>query len=60
VNVNTADTDEIGAVLHLAPAEAQAIVSYRKANGAFKDLDTLEKASGAPDKIEAKKALVEF
>jgi competence ComEA-like helix-hairpin-helix protein len=60
VNVNTADTDEIGAVLHLAPAEAQAIVSYRKANGAFKDLDTLEKASGAADKIEAKKALVEF
>jgi competence ComEA-like helix-hairpin-helix protein len=60
VNVNTADADEIGAVLHLAPAEANAIVSYRKANGAFKDLDTLEKASGAADKIEAKKALVEF
>ena len=60
VNVNRADTDEIGAVLHLAPAEAQAIVSYRKANGAFKDLDTLEKASGAAEKIEAKKALVEF
>jgi len=60
VNVNTADADEIGAVLHLAPAEAQAIVSYRKANGVFKDLDTLEKASGAADKIEAKKTLVEF
>jgi hypothetical protein len=60
VNVNTADADEIGAVLHLAPAEEKAIVSYRKANGAFKDLDTLEKASGAPEKIEAKKALVEF
>jgi competence ComEA-like helix-hairpin-helix protein len=60
VNVNTADADEIGAVLHLAPEEAKAIVSYRKANGAFKDLDTLEQASGAADKIEAKKALVEF
>jgi competence ComEA-like helix-hairpin-helix protein len=60
VNVNTADADEIGAVLHLTPAEAKAIVSYRKANGAFRDLDTLEKASGAADKIEAKKALVEF
>jgi len=60
VNVNTADTDEIGAVLHLAPAEAQAIVSYRKANGAFKDLDAVEKASGAADKIEARKMLVEF
>jgi competence ComEA-like helix-hairpin-helix protein len=60
VKVNTADADEIGAVLHLTPAEAKAIVSYREANGAFKDLDTLEKASGAADKIEAKKALVEF
>ena len=60
VNVNTADADEIGAVLHLAPAEANAIVSYRKANGTFKDLDTLEKASGAADKIETKKTLVEF
>ena len=60
VNVNTADDDEIGGVLHLTPAEAKAIVSYRKENGAFKDLDTLEKASGAADKIEAKKALVEF
>jgi len=60
VNVNTADADEIGDVLHLAPAEAKAIVSYRKANGDFKDLDTVEKASGAADKIEAKKSLVEF
>jgi competence ComEA-like helix-hairpin-helix protein len=60
VNVNTADADEIGSVLHLAPEEAKAIVSYRKANGAFKDVETLEKASGAADKIEAKKALVEF
>jgi competence ComEA-like helix-hairpin-helix protein len=60
VNVNTADADEIGGVLHLTPAEAKAIVSYRKANGAFKDLDTLEKASGVADKIEAKKALVDF
>jgi uncharacterized protein YukJ len=60
VDVNTADDDEIGAVLHLTPVEAKAIVSYRQANGAFKDLDTLETASGAADKIEARKALVEF
>jgi competence ComEA-like helix-hairpin-helix protein len=60
VNVNTADAEEIGGVLHLTPAEAKAIVSYRKANGAFKDLDTVEKASGAADKIEARKMLVEF
>jgi competence ComEA-like helix-hairpin-helix protein len=60
VNVNTADADEIGAVLHLAPAEAKAIVSYRQTNGAIKDLETLEKASGAAEKIEAKKTLVAF
>ena len=60
VNVNTADAEEIGGVLHLTPAEAKAIVSYRKANGAFKDLDAVEKASGAAEKIEARKMLVEF
>jgi hypothetical protein len=60
VDVNTADADEIGAVLHLAPAEAKAVVSFRAANGAFKDLETLKKASGAADKIEARKALVAF
>jgi hypothetical protein len=60
VDVNTADADEIGAVLHLAPAEAGAVVSYRQANGPFKDLGTLKKASGAAEKIEAKKSLVAF
>ena len=60
VNVNTAEADEIGAVLQLTPAEAKAIVQYRKSNGSFRDLATLEQASGAAEKVEAKKGLVEF
>jgi uncharacterized protein YukJ len=60
VNVNRAGADEISAVLQLTPAESKAIVSYRASNGSFKDLATLEKASGAADKIEAKKALIDF
>jgi competence ComEA-like helix-hairpin-helix protein len=60
VNVNKAGADEIGAVLQLTPVESKAIVSYRESNGSFKDLATLEKASGAADKIEAKKALIDF
>jgi hypothetical protein len=60
VNVNKAEADELGLALQLTPAEANGIVSYRKSNGAFKDLTTLEKASGAADKIEAKKGLIEF
>jgi competence ComEA-like helix-hairpin-helix protein len=60
VNVNKAEADEIGRALGLTSAEATAVVHYRTANGSFKDLGTLEKASGAADKIEAKKALIEF
>jgi competence ComEA-like helix-hairpin-helix protein len=60
VNVNEAAASEIGAVLRLTPKEADAIVQYRARNGKFKDFNELEKASGAAEKIEAKKALIEF
>lgn len=60
VNVNKAEADEIGTALRLTSAEANAIVRYRAANGPLKDLGTLEKASGAPDKIDARKSLIEF
>lgn len=60
VNVNKAGAAEISMVLQLTPAESKAIVSYRESNGSFKDLATLEKASGAAAKIEAKKALIDF
>ncbi len=60
VNINKADAAEIAAALKLAPAEANAIVQYRTRSGPFSNLIELEKASGVPDKIEAKKVLIEF
>jgi competence ComEA-like helix-hairpin-helix protein len=60
VNVNKADASEIAAVLQLVPAEANAIVQYRAQHGNFKDLSELGKMSGLANKVEAKKALIEF
>ncbi len=60
VNINKATASEIVVTLQLAPAEANAIVQYRTRNGRFRDLGELEKVSGLADKIEAKKALIEF
>ena len=51
VNVNTADSKELQDVLEVPGKEADAIVKYRTANGAIKDLDALEKV---PD-IDVKK-----
>jgi|SRR5665213_2241522 len=60
-NVNTATADQLKSALQLSPAEADAIVAYRKTNGNFKDLAALEKV-GVVDakKIEAKKDLIAF
>jgi competence ComEA-like helix-hairpin-helix protein len=60
INVNKADASEIATVLQLASAQAEAIVQYRVRSGPFKNLSELERASGVTDKIEAKKALIEF
>ena len=47
VNVNTADAATIDRVLvNIGPAKANAIVAYRKANGAFKNADDLAKVKG--------------
>jgi competence protein ComEA len=43
VAVNLAPPDEIAAVLSVSSKEAEAIVDFRKANGAFKDLEALKK-----------------
>ncbi len=60
INVNTATADEIATGLALGAGEAAAVVQYRTQHGRFKDLSQLEKVSGLADKIEAKKALIEF
>lgn len=47
VNVNTADARTIDRVLvGVGPSKAEAIVAYRKANGAFKSADQLASVKG--------------
>ena len=47
VNINTADAATIDAVLvNVGPAKAQAIVDYRKANGAFRSPEQLALVKG--------------
>lgn len=47
VNINTADAATIDRVLvYVGPAKAEAIVAYRKANGAFKSAEQLALVKG--------------
>jgi len=46
VNLNTASKEELVAVVGIGPANAQAILDYRKANGAFKTVDELKSVKG--------------
>ena len=47
VNINTADAATIDRVLlNIGPSKAEAIVAYRKANGAFKSLEQLAMVKG--------------
>ena len=47
VNINTADAGTIDRVLvNVGPAKAQAIVDYRKANGAFRSAEQLALVKG--------------
>ncbi|NLA66903.1 MAG: ComEA family DNA-binding protein [Gammaproteobacteria bacterium] len=47
VNINTADAETIERVLvNIGAAKAEAIVAYRKANGAFKSADELANVKG--------------
>ncbi len=47
VNINTADAATLDRVLvGIGPSKAQAIVAYRKANGAFKNAEALADVKG--------------
>jgi mono/diheme cytochrome c family protein len=48
VNVNTASAADVAEVLHLDPAEADAIIAARRAAGRFTDVDALMTAPGVP------------
>ena len=61
VNVNKGAAKDIAAGLQVTTAEAEAIVAYRLANGAFHTLKDLEKIPGLDmRKIAAVKELIEF
>lgn len=62
VNINTADAIAISNSLDgIGPKKAQAIVDYRKKNGAFTSLAQLEQVSGiGPVTIERNRQLIVF
>jgi competence protein ComEA len=61
VNVNAATPKEMQNGLGMTAAEAAAIAEYRKANGNFKDIASLQKVPGVDaKKIEAKKDQIVF
>ncbi len=61
INVNTAAPASLAAALGLPTSDAAAIVSYRTANGRFKDLKDLAKVPGIDvKKIESAKDRIEF
>jgi competence protein ComEA len=60
LNVNQAKAVDLAPFFSITPADAEAIVKYRKANGNFKTVDDLLKSGVDQKKIEAKKDAVDF
>src|SRR3546814_18445263 len=62
ININTADVDTIDRVLvNVGPAKDEALVAYRKKNGAFKSAEQLAMVKGnGMTKVEKKRDRLSF
>lgn len=54
VNINTAGKDELMTLSGIGEVKAQAIIDYRGANGAFKNIEEIKNVSGIGDATYAK------
>lgn len=51
VNINTASAAELSTLKGIGDAKAQAIITHREKNGAFKSVDDLKAVAGIGDKL---------
>ena len=51
VSINKASVEDLASLYGIGEAKAQAIVAYRKANGAFKSIDQLAEVKGIGEAI---------
>ena len=54
VNINTASKQQLMTIPGVGEAKAQAIMSYREANGSFSSIDEVKKVEGIKDGVFAK------
>jgi competence protein ComEA len=54
VNINTADAKELATLPGIGQVKAEAIITYRKANGNFKNIEELKEVKGIGDKVVEK------
>jgi competence protein ComEA len=59
ININTADAQALTKLKGIGPKKAEAIVAFRKANGAFKTVDQLADVKGIGAKtVEANRKII--
>ncbi|MGD9098212.1 MAG: ComEA family DNA-binding protein [Desulfobacterales bacterium] len=51
ININTASTEELTALIKVGDKTAERIIAYREANGPFSSVDELTNVKGIGDKI---------